>query len=570
MHSSRRIIGFTGVFFLFILLRAAFLQIIQYSYYNFLSTKNILRLIPLESERGRIIDASGNVIAEDKKIISCVIYPKELRKKSERKKVLGILGGIINVPLEELLKKYSKNKNSPVSIVVKESLSPKEELLINKYKKILKGVDIIKRYRRVYPHPYLFSNLVGYVGYIEKKRFDMYRKYGFSPPQRVGRYGLEEEYDVYLRGIDGGKQILVDALSRKVRTLSVKFPQKGKDIILTLDTRIQKIGYEILRNKVGALIFGKINGEILAMVSTPSFDNQRFIEKDRDYIISILNMHPSPLINRCFQGVYPPGSLFKIITSLAGLETGKIDISTRFKCEGVMKVGDRNFRCWSVHHFQDIISAIQNSCNIFFYKAGLVIGPDIIVKYAKKLGISEYTNISSYEKKGFLPSPSWKRSKGRVWTKGDTCNLSIGQGSLLVTPVQMFRVCSLLTSYKLVSPYIIKKIGNLKFGAPYVKCLNIKKKNIDIVKRGMYQAVHNPQGTAHILSSLNLEIAAKTGTAQTKGLAHGWVMGFFPYQEPKYIFVLIIEHCGSSLQACEAMKEFLNQLAKQKLINVYQ
>lgn len=282
-------------------------------------------------------------------------------------------------------------------------------------------------------------------------------------------------------------------------------------------------------------------GEILAMASRPNFNPYIFIKRSGYLLSHIFNNPDAPLFNRAISGTYPPGSVFKTIVSSAGLETGKINLGTISYCPGYLNVGNQKFNCWSTHGQQNIIEAIAHSCDVFFYRAGLILGPQMIYEYAVKFGLAKATGIDlPYEAGGFVPHPLWKKIyRFRNWYNGDTANLSIGQGDLLVTPLQMARMMAVFANKgKLVTPYLAKAVDEKDISGIQQKIVNLslKQGTIEYARQGLRGVVSDAHGTGNILVGLPVSVAGKTGTAEVDGRkSHAWFVGFFPFKEPKFV-----------------------------------
>ncbi|OGX17281.1 MAG: hypothetical protein A3K83_05045 [Omnitrophica WOR_2 bacterium RBG_13_44_8b] len=269
---------------------------------------------------------------------------------------------------------------------------------------------------------------------------------------------------------------------------------------------------------------------------------------------------------------YPAGSIFKLIVAAAALETKKINLSTTFFCDGKTQIGNKEFDCWDKHGAQNLISAIANSCNVFFYKTGLLVGAQEIHDYADKFGLSKTTAFElPYEVPGFVPSPLWRRiNKFQHWYDGDTANLSIGQGDCLVTPLQMARAMAVFANDGyLVTPYIVKSIAGRDISANQRKNrrLSFKKNTLDYIRRGMRDVIKLPSGTGNVLSDLPIEVAGKTGTAQvSRGQSHAWFVGYFPYKDPGYIICVFLENGGPGYYSCLIAKHIIQELISEGLI----
>jgi len=538
-----------------------YLQIIEGDFYYTRAKRNYIKIIPQEAERGIIFDREGRRLAFDKAMFNIAVIPYQVRKEKER--LLKEIAQFLNIDEKILFRNFKRNWQGPflpdnilINIGKEKALKIKE-----KFKdKVIINISPL----RFYPYPYAFSHLLGYVK--RKELLSPLKKYGYSLQERVGVRGIERFYDEYLRGESGTKVVEVDAKGRVVGLSKKIVPKKGRDIYLTVDACIQKIAYQVLRGRRGAIILMDSNsGEILALVSSPSFNLNNFVQGKK--IEKILKDKRFPLINRTLS-CFAPGSIFKPIVALAGLEEKVITLSTVFECKGEFKIGDRKFSCWSKHGMQNVIDAIKNSCNVYFYNLGLRLGVDKISRWAKIFRLNKPTGIDlPYEKKGIVPSRNWKlRYKGRRWWTGDTLNFSIGQGYLEITPLEaIVAISAFANGGYIVRPHLFKKAEGINLNFQKEK-LSVSKENLEIVRRGLIEAVKT--GTAHILGRLNLKIAGKTGTAQNPhGVPHGWFVGFFPYDKPHYSICIFLENGGSSFNAVVLAYKFLEELKKEDLIS---
>jgi penicillin-binding protein 2 len=313
-------------------------------------------------------------------------------------------------------------------------------------------------------------------------------------------------------------------------------------------------------------------GEIFAMASSPGFSPAVFAEKDNNKIAKIFNDPNSLLVNRAISSAYPAGSVFKIIVGAAALENKKINQNTSFICQGSTKVGNREFKCWSTHGTQNLEAALIHSCDVFFYKTGLLIGAQSVHDYALKFGLSKTTSFElPYEDPGFIPSPLWRKiNKFKNWYDGDTANLSIGQGDVLVTPLQITRMMAVVANGGyLVTPYIVKAIDGRDISVYQQKSekLNLRKSVLEYIKKALRGVVSSSSGTANVLSGLPVALAGKTSTAQAPpGQPHAWFSGFFPYNNPKFVICVLLEHGGPGYVSCVATKEIVQEMITQGLI----
>lgn len=559
-----------AVLFLVLFLGLVYIQLIKGGYYYDLSQKNHIRLIEWDAMRGRIFDRNGQILADSKLTFDIAVIPQDFQEKNLRR-----LSRILNTDSETLKKKLKKGYISAFSpIVIRENANKTEALLVEQEKFDLPGVIVQIQPKRYYPDYSAGANVLGYVGLIDRSKITKLKNYGYKIQDIVGYSGVEEYYDASLRGENGGIQVEVDNRGRQKGILGIRPTVKGKDLVLTLDARIQRRASELLSDIRGAIVVMQpYTGEILGMVSSPSFDPNLFtIENSDSEIKRILNDYRSPMLNRAISGAFPPGSVFKIVTALSALETKKATANTSFFCKGSLQVGNRSFACWETHGVQNLIEAIIHSCDVHFYNLGLLAGPEALTKYAKEFGLANKTQIDlPYEVKGNIPdSIQRKLSRNANWYKGDTANFAIGQGEVLITPLQAARLAAAVANGGLlVYPYVAEYIGNEKIrrDKPPVK-LPFKKANLDLIKMSLRKVVQSETGTAHIAEIENLKVAGKTGTAQTPiGESHAWFVGFCPADKPKIAFCVFLEYGGSSHNAVLIAKDLLQFMLSEGLLN---
>ncbi|MGD9015703.1 MAG: penicillin-binding protein 2 [Candidatus Omnitrophota bacterium] len=547
-------------------------QIIQFNKYQQLSQVNRIRILPQAARRGCILDRNGNILAGNVISYNLLIMPEQ--KVYPREKITK-LSALLSIPEEKLKAKYLQGHLTPfVPVLLVKDISLSQAVAIGQLKYDLPEVTIQESPKRIYPLGSIASHILGYLGNIDIWRWEQLKEYGYKMQDLIGYSGTEEVYDYILRPHDGGMQVEVDSKGRLSRILGFKSPQKGRDIELTIDLNLQRIMHDNLIGHTGCVIvLNPVNGEVLALASFPNFDPRVFQESDPALINPLLNDLDAPLLNRAINGLYPPGSVFKIIVAAAGLESGKINVNTNVLCSGKMQIGNRQFHCWDTHKQENIIDALAHSCNVFFYTLGLNLGPQLINEYALKFGLNQITGIDlSGESKGFLPHSLWQRIKrARRWFAGDTANLSIGQGQTLVTPLQVTRIMAAIANGgKLIQPRLLKSKDNVTGGtdlSSQISNLPISKENLEIIRKGLLGAVKQPGGTASVLDGLGILIAGKTGTAQVaQGTAHGWFVGYFPTNEPRFVICVFLEHAGSGHYACQLTKKIIQQMLAEGLI----
>jgi len=556
--------------FIFLSVNLMYMTIFAGGKFKELSDKNCIRLIPQKGSRGRILDTNGEMIAGSVISYDLVVLSQ---KREEMVKIFAVLSEILGISDEELWKRFRRGFSEPsVPVVLVRNIGMEKVSVLEERKLDLEGVIVQSDTMRFYPYGSLACHVIGYLSEIDRWRLTKLADYGYKTKDIVGVGGIEEKYDYYLRQEDGGLSVEVDHQGKFFRVLGFRPAQSGKNIQLTLDLRIQKIVEISLAGRNGAVVvINPQTGEILALSSFPDFDPALFIQKNNKAVNYLFTDPSAPFLNRVIAGQYPPGSIFKPITASAGLETGKIDLFTTYNCSGGLLVGSREFKCWGVHFNQDLDQAMAHSCDVFFYKTGLAVGPQALYDCAVRFGLSRPTGVElPYEESGFIPNPIWKKIyKFQRWYDGDTANFSIGQGEVLVTPLQMVRMIAVFANQgKLVTPYLIKAIDGEDFSASHRKIIPLRVKDgvIDKINQGLRDAVRDEKGTANVLANIGINAAGKTGTAQNPhGLAHGWFIGFAPYENPKYAICVFLEHGEHGSTAAGTAKKIFELMLEQGL-----
>ncbi|MCM8773174.1 MAG: penicillin-binding protein 2 [Candidatus Omnitrophica bacterium] len=541
-------------------------QVIKGDMYLNRAQANYIRVVSKEAIRGTILDRNYETLAYDRGAFNIAVIPYQI--KDNKEELFSKISRLAKVKKETLTINYNRNFRSPfypvdilIDIDKEKALALKEEL----------GEEVIIEEipQRHYPFGKELAHILGYVkrGVNVSNNSDVY---GYIPYQRVGLAGIEKYYNNYLAGRDGGELLEVDALGKIAGFLGANHPKKGKDIVLTIDLRLQRIAYQLLSEyKRGVIIvMDPRDGQIHVFCSQPSYEpNQIMRGVDFD---SILKAEDNILLNRGIQARYPLGSVFKPILSIAGLEEKKITSNTTFICEGRYRLGNLSFECRSAHGKQNLIEALAHSCNVYFYNVGAILDIDKIAKWAKKFGLNTLTGIDlPYEKSGIVPDQHWKITNIKSpWFKGDTLNVSIGQGYLEATPLEVLvAISAFANGGYLVKPHLVKEIEGENISLSPSKFLDLSLSHINEVKKGLEAVVSWSNGTAHLLDTLKLSIAGKTGTAQTIGKSHGWFVGFFPSSSPKYSICVFLENVGSSSEAVKVAYDFLKEAKNKGIIS---
>lgn len=551
--------------------RIFYLQILSGDDYRLFADENRIRVKRVDPNRGIIYDRNMKPLLKNGASFSLQILPIDLPKNNdELLKTQNILRYSIGESELDLSKYISKDvlENFKPRII-KESLSYDDAMKLMVITKNLNGVSIVINNKREYIYKEPLAHILGYMGKISDKEYEEIKSDGYFLDDKIGKTGIEYEYEKDLRGVIGRRKIEVDSLGKEIKEVAFDKPQDGTNLVLSLDLDLQLKSYELLNNFLARTKFKKANiiavdprnGRILALISTPSYDNNIFSEKlnNEDYR-KLIEDSDLPMFFRAISGEYPPGSTFKLIMAAAALQEKIVDKNTSFMSSGGIKYGEWFFPDWKSggHGSTNVLKAIAESVNTFFYTVGGGynnfdgLGLERIVGYAKKFGLSQKLGIDlPGEVSGFLPSQKWKQeAKNEPWYIGDTYHLSIGQGDALVTPLQIAMLTSVIANGgKLYEPKIVDKKINIS-GIEEIIPVKIKNSNfidsdkIKLVQEGMRQGVTS--GSSRFLSTLPIEVAGKTGTAQfgNEGKTHAWFTGYAPYENPEMVITIIIEGGG--------------------------
>jgi penicillin-binding protein 2 len=565
---------FAGMAFFLILLTLWYIQVIKGGEYRRLSSNNCIRLRETPAARGMILDRKGRILAHNRPSFEVYLVPEDLNVNPE---VLVDVGQMLNMDQEEVKGRLnSQRKRAPFRPVkIKSDIEWNELALLETSRVHLPGLFVDVRPRRSYDYGQLASHLIGYLGEIDEDELRQSGSTSYRMGDLVGKYGVEYCWESDLKGVDGGRQIEVDAVGREIKHLRSVEPFPGNNLILTIDLDVQKVAEEAFRDKNGALIaMDPKCGRILAMVSKPSFDPDVFAGSiSPDEWKSLIENPHSPLQNKGIQGQYPPGSVFKIITAIAGLETGLINPNTKLTCRGIYPYGNRNFRCWREegHGTIDLHRAIVESCDIYFYQVGLKVGVDEIARYASEFGLGRPTGISlPHEKSGIVPSTLWKKKRlGVPWYSGETLSLAVGQGYISATPLQILELISAIANGgKLYLPQVVERVEDVyrntlrEYPPVEVGKVNISEKTLHFIQEALMGVVHDPRGTGWACALKDVKVAGKTGTAQViripqdfkkedierlplKYKDHAWFVAYAPFEDPIISMVVLVEHGGS-------------------------
>ena len=547
------------VCFAIIIINLWYLQIIKGQEFEQRAINNCIRSLVEEAPRGEVYDQQGKLLVTNRPAVNFSIIPAEVCDYEYLIDELSLIVPIESSNIANVMQ--SKRQNPFQALTLKRDLEKDKIVSIEEQKYKFKGALLTVQPERKYLYHNLAAHVLGYVNEISEKELKMSDFNQLSGGDIIGKSGLERYYDSYLRGEKGKKEVEVDALGREITTIKIQKPVAGYDIYLTLNSVLQQFVERQMDNKKGAVIVSEpFTGKILAMVSSPDYNPNIFTQQmSVTQWKEIAENKDNVLCNRNIQSVYPPGSVFKLITAVAALEEGVVNRNSKIYCPGYYQVGDMVFKCWkeSGHGNQAIVEAIANSCNVFFYTVGQKLGIDKLNYYARLMGFGEETGIDlPGEQEGLVPSSDWKRKFiNQSWFPGDTVNLSIGQGFLLVTPLQIHTMLCLIANEGLYfKPYHVEKIvsqsGEIvkELKPELIKKIEVSQETFRIIKEGMRRVVES--GTGRLANIEVAKVAGKTGTAQNpQGENHAWFIGFAPYDKPEICVTVLVENGGDGSAA---------------------
>ncbi len=609
-----KLIIFRGLVVLAFLLLAFQLwrmQIVKGHEYFAQAEKRRFRLVSVPPLRGIIYDRWGEILARNVPSYTVAITPADLPEdEEERERVYAELARLLGIPalpsetadtrsesIAEMVEQGALNPFQPVYI--KRDIARETAFIIEERHLDLPGVQVVAEPAREYPTGSTTANILGYVGPIPPDSVEKYEKMGYNIfTDKVGLTGGEAVAEEYLHGTPGRKHVEVDVAGRELRVVSEGLPAvPGDSVILALDADLQKYVEDALRRtletwnaKQGAVvILNPQTGEVLAMVSLPSYDNNLFAKGiDPETYQALLTDPERPLVNHAITAQQPPGSTFKVITAAGALQERVITSRTKFRCEGTLWVPNKyfpddpelaqEFKCWWKwgHGDLNVIGGLAYSCDIFFYHAGggyleqPGLGVDKLAEYASDFGLGELSGIDlPGEAPGLVPNRDWKRlNYAESWVLGDTYNMAIGQGFVLATPLQMANVAAALANGgTLYQPQVIREVVNadgevvVPFEPKVIRSLNLEPDVIEIVREGMRAAVS--WGTSRRAALKTITVAGKTGTAEFPGErdeeghlpTHAWFISFAPYENPELAMAIFVYNGGEGALTCAPLAQ---------------
>ena len=579
-------VGIMGV----LALRMRYMQVEQADEFRMLAEENRINMRLLPPSRGLIFDRNGVALADNEQVYRVVLVREDA---GDVDAVLERLSRIITLDPEELERARREiDRRSPfVPVTVADRLSwdAFAEVAVNG--PALPGISPEVGLSRVYPLRGDFAHVIGYVGPVSE--YDLNRVEDPDPvlqiPKfQIGKSGVEDKLEADLRGKAGSRQIEVNAVGRVMRELSRQEGRPGANLQITIDSNLQNFVHARLgEDSASAVVMDVTNGDILALGSTPSFDPNKFVRgiSVPDYAELTKNEY-RPLANKSVQGVYPPGSTYKMVVALAALEAGVIDSEELITCRGYIEVGTRRFHCWkrSGHGRVDLQKSLTESCDVFFYEIAERVGIDKISEMARRFGLGQHYNLPiSSVADGLAPTKAWKQqNRGANWVVGDTLNSGIGQGFVLASPLQLAVMTARLASGNAVEPRLIKSSNSVDLPVPEQRALDVNPAHLELMRKGMYGVSNTRRGTAYSsrIEAEDMLIAGKTGTSQVRNITaaerasgvvrnedlpwnrrdHALFVSFAPYDKPRFACSVVVEHGGGgSTVAAPVARDILLQ-----------
>jgi penicillin-binding protein 2 len=541
------------------------LEVVSADNFRAMAEANRIRKVPVMAPRGRLFDREGRLLVDNYPSVSCYILREQIKNLEND---LPMIASGLHLTVEQIdgaLKKYqSAPKYQPIPL--KQDITPDEQAFIEAHRNELPELETLEEQRRVYPRGGFAAHLIGYVGEISEEDLNKEKYAFYNPGDVVGKSGVEATYDALLRGVDGSRDVIVNSHGKEVGHLGETMAQPGQDLKLTIDLDVQMAAEKAMEGKNGAVIaMDPHTGEILAMVSRPTFDpNQFAIRLSKSYWNEILTNPNHPLLNKAIQAQLAPGSTFKIIMSYAGLQEGVAQLM-HVPCNHGATFYGHYFSCDRNHGMVTIDSAIPYSCDTFYYTLADRLGIDTIARYASSVGIGQKTGIDlPDEATGTLPSTAWKmKTFHEKWYAGETISVGIGQGAVTASPIQLARALSGIASGGVLRrPHVVftdevpadeLQAIHETFPGSGEKTIPLSPQNWQIITDAMYSVTSAPIGTAYMARLEGIDFAGKTGTADIVSgreknsknkdtIPNAWFVGMTPRRNPDIVVAVLWEH----------------------------
>jgi penicillin-binding protein 2 len=541
------------------------LQVLNAESFRSLAEANRVRKVPILAPRGKLFDREGRLLVDNYPSVSCFLLREQVKDLDAD---LPLISKGLHIPIEQIQATIRRYQIAPKyqPIPLKQDITPDDQAFIAAHRDELPELETLDEQRRLYPSDGFAAHLIGYVGEVSEQMLDDSRYAFYSPGDVVGRSGVEQTYDAFLRGKDGSRDVIVNSHGKELGHLGQELAVPGKDLRLTIDLDIQIAAEKVLEGKIGAIVaMDPHTGEILAMASRPTFDpNQFSVRLTKNYWNEILNNPDHPLLNKTIQAQLAPGSTFKIIMSVAGLQENLAQ-TMHVPCNGGATFYGHFFSCDRHHGMVDINNAIPYSCDTFYYTLANRLGIDTIAKYATSLGLSQKTGIDlPDEATGNMPSTLWKlKTQHEKWYAGETISVGIGQGAVTATPIQLARALSGIASGGVLRrPHVVfddeippEMLQNIHetFPGSGEATIPLSTENWQIITDAMANVTSSPIGTAYIAHLDGVDFAGKTGTADVVGgrvknstnkstIPNAWFVGMTPRRNPDIVVAVLWEH----------------------------
>jgi penicillin-binding protein 2 len=527
--------------------RLVYLQLIQGQRNRQLAENNRIRLIPKQPVRGNIFDRKGRVLASSRLSYAVYVWPIAL-KQDKWPATLKRLSKILNIPEREMQKRIERaGYASPELLRIARDISPAQYTALAEYSNELEGVEVDTEAVRNYPNGDLAAHVLGYTGELNDEELAKLRSKNYRMGDIVGQMGVEQAFEDLLRGEWGGQQVEVDGAGQVLRVIGHKKAKPGKDVYLTIDLEVQKAAEAALGDRKGAIVaLNPNNGAVLALVSHPTYDPNIFSTRISPEIWKQLQGRDHPFVNRALRG-FPPASTFKIITATAGMESGKFSPDTVLQTYGALTISGTTFGEWNHAGFGALgfVGALAMSSDTFFYQIGRGTGGPTLIEWTRKYGFGQKTGIEleNEESEGLVADDAWKQKNLKLeWTVGDTVNMSIGQGFLQATPLQLAVMFAVPANggYR-IKPHLLKNDEDSK---QWRQSLHMKPETIKVLRDGLRQVVAGGTGAALNVPHLP-PTSGKSGTAEAPpGPVHVWFGSYAPSDKPEIVVVAFGEHAG--------------------------
>jgi penicillin-binding protein 2 len=582
-----------SIAFIVILSRLWYLQITKGDEFAWLAKNNRIRIRRVPASRGMILDRNRRILVDNRQSFQVSVVPEDIDNAA---RLVSRMARVLICQPEDLRSRIThQNQRQPFCpLLIKADIPRKELAYLETHKLDLPGMFIDAVPRRSYNYNTLASHLIGYLGEIGQSELEEMESKGYRMGDFIGKDGVEKGWEANLRGVDGGRQVEVDSVGREIRTLSSVPPRPGHNVVLTIDLEIQKAVEDLLAGKIGAAVaLDPQSGRILAMASSPSFNPDLFASGiGREDWVSLLSTPFHPLQNKAIQGQYPPGSVFKIITATAALEERAITPHETLFCPGFHQLGTKIYRCWKKggHGIVSLRRGIVESCDVYFYQVAHRLGIDTIAHYAREFGFGSPTEIElGDEKPGLIPTTAWKRKKyHEPWYEGETLVAGIGQGAVLVTPIQMANMISAIANGgTLYRPQVVLRVEDVngtiieEYPSTVMRRVSVSEETLELIREALRGVVDDPRGTGKAARIRGIPVCGKTGTAQVVKLAlseeieneedipiqyrdHAWFVAYAPQENPSIAVAVLVQHGGHGGSAAAPIAREIIEVALQE------